>query len=259
MALDEALMLGQQAPGAAPTLRFYTWRPACVTIGYFQRATAEVDLPACREAGVDLVRRPTGGRAVLHEDELTYSVAVRQSWLPGGVLESYAALCAGLGQGMRFLGIEGHWARGGSRPRPGGGEDGSGSGAACFDAASWYEILVGGRKIIGSAQTRAGGVILQHGSLLLGFDPVRLAGLLRPGPTGRRERLAEGLGRSVTSVGEQLGRRPAPGEVARALACGMAQALGLTLYVGSYTAAELQLARQLCREKYLAPEWTLRR
>jgi len=264
MAIDEAMMLCQQDGGHPPTLRFYTWKPACISLGYFQRADAEVDLEACQAAGVDVVRRPTGGRAVLHEDEATYSVAIRQALLPGSVIETYAYLSQGILQGLRYLGIEGQLARVGVRHQkgaatgPGAGQD-DGSGAACFDAPSWYETLVDGRKIIGSAQTRQGGVILQHGSLLIGFDAARLARLLRTGGQDRRERLARALDRSVTSVGQQMGRRPGPGEVERALACGMAKALGLALYCGGYTEEEMRLAGRLYQDKYLTRGWTLRR
>jgi lipoate-protein ligase A len=257
MALDEALMEAQRDVAHPPTLRFYAWQPACVSLGYFQRAEAEVDLGACHAAGVHVVRRATGGRAVLHDDEVTYSVAIRQELLPGSVVETYGALSQGILRGLRYLGIEGQLARVGARRRPGAGEDGLA--AACFDAPSWYETLVDGRKIIGSAQTRASGVILQHGSLLIGFDAARLTGLLRLRSAESRGRLAAALGASVTSISEHLGRRPAPGEVARALACGMASALGLSLYAGSYTARELELARRLHIDKYLTQEWTLRR
>ncbi len=258
MALDDAVMTCHAAGGLPPTLRFYGWRPACMSLGYFQRAASEVDLAACAAAGVDVVRRPTGGRAVLHDDEVTYSIVISQDYLAGSVLETYHTLSQGILAGLAYLGIQGEQAT----PRRGRGrtpQSADGMHAACFDAPSWYETVVAGRKIVGSAQTRHDGVILQHGSLLVGFDPVRLAGLLCVRDEGRREALAETLQARVTSVSEQMGRRPAPGEVERALTCGMAKALGLSLFFAGYTREEIDLARQLLHSKYTQQEWTMRR
>jgi len=268
MAADEALMQAQGDADRLPTIRLYSWQPACVSIGYFQRAGGEVDLEACAQAGVDVVRRPTGGRAVLHDDEITYSVTIRQELLPGGVLETYQRLSQGILQGLRYLGIEGELARLTHQSRSSGPESAAtspraetagGSRAACFDSPSWYETLVGGRKIIGSAQTRAAGVILQHGSLLLSFAAEPLAALLRAPSAAARARLARHLDRRVTSVSEQLGRRPRPGEIEGALADGIAAALGVSIVRGGYSDRELLLTQQLCEHKYATERWTMRR
>lgn len=268
MATDEALMQAQGDGNLPPTIRLYSWQPACMSIGYFQRAGGELDLEACSQAGVDVVRRPTGGRAVLHDDEITYSVTIRQELLPGGVLETYQKLSQGILQGLRYLGIEGELARltrPGRRPRPEPAatsppaETEDGPQAACFDSPSWYEALVGGRKIIGSAQTRASGVILQHGSLLMSFDAERLAALLRAPSAAARARLTRHLDRRVTSVSEQLRRRPRPGEVEGAMVAGVAAALGVSLVQGGYSDRELLLTQQLWERKYATEQWTMRR
>src|SRR5579875_2954295 len=151
MAVDEAVATAVGAGESPPTLRLYAWRPAAVSIGYFQRLASELDLAACRELGLDWVRRPTGGRAVLHAAELTYAVAAVE---PGAVLDVYARWSRGLIAGVRRLGAAAEWIA----PR-------RGRSAACFDAGSAYEVAVGGRKLIGSAQVRRWGAVLQHGSL----------------------------------------------------------------------------------------------
>ncbi|MDP2871724.1 MAG: biotin/lipoate A/B protein ligase family protein [Bacillota bacterium] len=274
MAVDEAMLqlVGQGA--GPPTLRLYGWARPTISLGYFQRAAAEVDLEACAADGVPVVRRPTGGRAVFHDDEVTYSIVIPQAMMPGSVLETYRLLSGGILQALAYLGLHGELAtpavRGDGagatgRERYGGNggharrAPGDGMQSACFDSPSWYETLVGGRKIIGSAQTRQGGALLQHGSLLVGFDRARLAGLLRSGTRRDRDELAATLGRRVTSLEAEMGRRPSRREVQRALACGMARALSLYLVSAGYSAREREMARRLCREKYKTSEWTMRR
>jgi lipoate-protein ligase A len=263
MALDEALLVAQATGDLPPTLRLYAWEPPCMSLGYFQRATAEVDLAACAAAGVDVVRRPTGGRAVLHEHELTYSIVVRQALLPGSVLDTYQVLSEGLLAGLRYLGIKGEQVR--PRPKPARNEQAAaakaedGLHAACFDAPSWYETVVAGRKIIGSAQTRRDGVILQHGSLLLSFDPARLTGLLRVRQAERRPAMEALLAAKATSVADVTGRAVGFEEAARAITCGLAAALRLTMFQAGYAADEIELAKQLYRDKYTTEQWTLRR
>ena len=108
MAIDEAILWAVAEGKSPPTLRFYGWEPPCLSIGYSQSMEGEVDVDKCREVGVDFVRRPTGGRAILHADELTYSVVASQSEprVAGGVIESYRRLSAGLVAGLRGLGVE---------------------------------------------------------------------------------------------------------------------------------------------------------
>jgi len=259
MAADEALMICQTKGAVPPTLRLYGWSPPCISLGYFQKADAEVDVDACARAGLELVRRPTGGRAVLHDDEVTYSLVIPQVLLPGGVLETYRRISSGLLQALAYLGIRGELARPARRPARRRETAVDGLDGACFDSPSWYETLVGGRKIAGSAQTRQNGVILQHGSLLLSFDPARLASVLRTGTPARRARLEQRLRERVTAVSDEIGRPPGRGEVETALICGMARALGLEIERAGYAREELELTRELYHGKYGTREWTFRR
>jgi lipoate-protein ligase A len=205
MAVDEELLARSQAGEAVPVLRFYSWDPPAVSIGRYQAMKAAVDADACRRRGYDIVRRITGGRAVLHHRELTYSIIARTDnpLFPSGVLGTYKVIAAGLLAGLQNLGIHAEMvARGGRydalverKPKD----------PACFSSPSWYEILANRRKIIGSAQRRMRGAFLQHGSILIDYDP-RLESEVIPGAGGD----------SVTCIRRELGRDVPVEEIKRA-------------------------------------------
>lgn len=162
MALDEVLARAAGAGERRPAVRFYGWSPPAVSLGYNQD-DADIDRAACAAAGIDVVRRPTGGRAVFHKDELTYCVAAPADdpLLGGTVLETYRTIAAALLAGLRNLGVAADMVRSeAAAPGPA-------RAASCFAAAGRYEITAGGRKIVGSAQRRIGGALLQQGSVLL--------------------------------------------------------------------------------------------
>ncbi|EOG9006840.1 biotin/lipoate A/B protein ligase family protein [Staphylococcus pseudintermedius] len=170
MALDEALLNFVSRGEIDPVVRFYTWNPPTLSIGYFQRLSKEIDIEKVKEKGYGLVRRQTGGRGVLHDKELTYSVIVPEAHpdMPQTVTEAYRVISGGLLEGFKSLGFDAHFSVPRSKeereklkqPRS----------SVCFDAPSWYELVVEGKKIAGSAQTRQKGVILQHGSILQDVD-----------------------------------------------------------------------------------------
>ncbi|MTV22497.1 lipoate--protein ligase family protein [Staphylococcus delphini] len=170
MALDEALLNFVSRGEIDPVVRFYTWNPPTLSIGYFQRLSKEIDIAKVKEKGYGLVRRQTGGRGVLHDKELTYSVIVPEAHpdMPQTVTKAYRVISGGLLEGFKSLGFDAHFAVPRSKeereklkqPRS----------SVCFDAPSWYELVVEGKKIAGSAQTRQKGVILQHGSILQDVD-----------------------------------------------------------------------------------------
>ncbi|EOT2034274.1 biotin/lipoate A/B protein ligase family protein [Staphylococcus pseudintermedius] len=170
MALDEALLNFVSRGEIDPVVRFYTWNPPTLSIGYFQRLSKEIDIEKVKEKGYGLVRRQTGGRGVLHDKELTYSVIVPEAHpdMPQTVTGAYRVISGGLLEGFKSLGFDAHFAVPRSKeereklkqPRS----------SVCFDAPSWYELVVEGKKIAGSAQTRQKGVILQHGSILQDVD-----------------------------------------------------------------------------------------
>jgi lipoate-protein ligase A len=244
MGVDEALLVAA-ATSPLPVLRFYTWRPPAVSLGYFQRPERELDLEALRRLGLEWVRRPTGGRAVLHDDELTYSVVIREEHLAGTVIETYRVLSQALVCGLRGLGLDAevmaHSQLTGRRV---------GESAACFDAPSWYEVVAGDRKVVGSAQMRRQGVILQHGSVPLTMDNQRLAAVLRLPSERARARVARLLGDKAGGIADVLGRRPALEEVKAALRKGFESALGVVFVAGQLVPAEAEAARRLAQTRY---------
>lgn len=271
MAIDEAIMRAHTEHLVPPTVRFFQWSPPCVSLGYFQSALDEVDLDACRELGVDYVRRPTGGRAILHDAELTYSI-VAQVDVPqvsGSVLDSYRKISSALLLGLETQGVHAemkplvaarHQLRNdGAGPTPSSITKSRALTAACFDVPSDYEIAVGGRKLVGSAQTRQDGVLLQHGSLLFSIDARRVFTVLRPPQGATREQVAAWLEARVTCLQELLGRRVSFSEVATALASAFAKGFEIQLIPGQLTAFEQDLASELRASKYASAEWNLKR
>jgi lipoate-protein ligase A len=243
MALDEAIMDAVAAGEALPTLRFYAWEPPCLSLGKRQPLDG-VDLARCRADGVDVVRRATGGFAILHTDELTYSIAIRPDdpRSDGAILDAYRKLSQGLMAGLRLLGATPDM----NPVVPGGVHNAS---AACFEVPSAYEIVVGERKLIGSAQARPAGRVLQHGSLPLVGDIARVARYLAYEREDERAALAQHLRERATTASDALGRAVGYAEAAEAMARGFAAALNLSFEPGEPTAAELAVAQSRLAEK----------
>jgi lipoate-protein ligase A len=253
MAIDEAILNGIADGDSPPTLRFYGWEPPCVSIGYAQSMRREIDLEACQVLGYTWVRRPTGGRAVLHIDELTYSITAPQDdpRVEGDIVTSYRRLSQGLVAGLRRLGCTATQAIVQPDAKP------DKASAACFVLPSHYEVTALGRKLVGSAQVRKRGVVLQHGALPLKGDVARLAEVLILSPVERRT-LRDKLSRRAIALDEVLGHCATWDEIAEALACGFAEALGLTLEPGDLSPSELSTATRL-QARYAGDEWTFSR
>lgn len=217
MSVDEKLLARAQAGEQVPVLRFYTWDPAAVSIGRFQKIEDSVNADACKQHGFDIVRRITGGRAVLHNKELTYSIIARADnpLFPSNVLGTYKLIAAGLLQGLKNLGIPAEMVSRSNRHAAlvkKGVKD-----PACFSSPSWYEILVHGRKIIGSAQRRLSGAFLQHGSILMDYDAALEAEVIPGG----------GSNDVVTSIKRELGGDVSFEEVKGAFVKGFSEALAI--------------------------------
>ena len=256
MAVDEALLLSQQRRDAPPTLRLYGWKPAAVSLGYFQKAETEIDFDACRRHGIDVVRRLTGGRAVLHDAELTYSITVREDHplIPPTITASYLMFSRGLAAALRELGAAVEMSMPRAAYGQGGGTRSSGS-AACFDAPSHYEITAGGKKLVGSAQVRKDGVLLQHGSILLTFEPEKVAAIMRLPDETAKQRLAGILDRKAVSLGAHLRREVTAAETAAAIRRFFGRELDVELADGSLSSQEEADSRRLAEEKYSRDEW----
>jgi lipoate-protein ligase A len=265
MALDEALLESVIA-GGAPVVRFYTWRPATLSLGVNQ-PFGEIDAGECARRGFGLVRRLTGGRAVLHQHELTYSVIALEndSRVSGGVIESYRKISAGLIDGLRAMGADVSLAEPSkamfralaeSRRRTELNETIESNGAVCFDTASAYELTARGRKLVGSAQARRGGAILQHGSILLDVDWDAWVNVFSYASEAGRERAYAKLPARMTSLSEELGRPVTAREVQAAIVPAFERTFGISLQKSEPKPDELEAARRLAAEKYASEKWT---
>lgn len=196
MALDETLMRWHSTGEIPPVLRFYGWEPAGISIGFFQKVDGQIDLAGAEKYGVELVRRQTGGKAVLHDQELTYSVIVSESHsaMPQSVKEAYLVLSRGLLEGYKELGIQTEFAIPEKTVEK--------SSAVCFEEPSWYELVIGGKKAAGSAQTRKNGVILQHGSIPLHFDHVKLFDLFLYPDQETKEKARTAFGKRAVAIND---------------------------------------------------------
>lgn len=251
--MDEAILVLQSQGKVPPTIRFYQWNPAAVTMGYFQKMNEEIDFAACAKAGIDCVRRLTGGRAVLHKRELTYSLVASEGdpHVPGGVLSSYLAISKGLVAGINNLGLEGKVVDGGVERSKGT--------AACFDAPSWYEITIEGKKVIGSAQTRKHGSLLQHGSIPLLLDAEEVCHLLKFSSIKVKQFAMGRLKEKAAGLAQLMGYEPPITEIEKAFFQGFEEGLGIELVEASLTEEEQELARELMDTKYRQDLWNLKR
>lgn len=250
MAVDTAMLRSVQA-GGPPVLRFYTWNPACLSLGRNQPAQDIYDPGRAAAAGIDIVRRPTGGLAVLHDHELTYCVAAPLALL-GGARAAYAAINAALVEGLREFGVPATQAPASAvtpgRPRG----PSLASTDPCFHTPAAGEVVAAGRKLVGSAQRCERGTMLQHGSILLGGSQTRVLDLLA------RPRSAPADADGSVTLKELLGREPDVAILVSALCRGFERTFGTRL-------APAPLARDECvtvteiADVYASAEWTWRR
>jgi len=254
MALDEAILEHIGRNEALPTLRLYAWDPPCLSLGHAQ-PFADVDPSRIRQYGWEVVRRATGGRAILHTDELTYSVIAPadEPRVAGSILESYNRLAQALLLAVQRLEIpvemQEHVNSTGSMPL---------SNPVCFEVPSSYEITVNGKKLIGSAQARKKEGVLQHGSLPLTGDLTRICQALRFEDESTREEASQRLLDRATTVESALGRAASWGEAAQAFVHAFEAQLGLSLKRGELSDSESRRTEELVREKYDHASWTAR-
>lgn len=227
MALDEAIS-ESVGKGEQPTIRFYTWQPSAVSIGYFQSLNDEVDTAFCASRGIDVVRRRTGGGAVYHDrqGEITYSVIAPESVLPQGITESYLEICGWVIAGLAQLGL-----------------------AAEFKPIN--DVLVGGRKISGNAQTRRNGVLLQHGTILYDLDVRTMFTVLKVPKEKISDKMIADVRERVTRVLDHT--RASPQEAYEALLAGFTE--GKDHASGSLTDAEIARAGELAETRYGTAAW----
>jgi len=250
MAIDEAILDAHIQGGVLPTMRVYQWNPPALSLGYNQAIEYDVDLAKCQESGVDIVRRITGGRAVLHAQELTYSIVISiNDGFPKSIAGSYRLLSRGLIECCRILGLDVELKPGARNIRS----------AACFSISTLADLTYQGRKLAGSAQARRRNALLQHGSLPINSHSDLLFSLLRFTSEGSRHKALSVFNKKMVALGEVVGKNIDLQELKEALWKGFAQALGIRFYEGSLTEEEIHHSQELAVTKYRTYEWNHRR
>ncbi|MFH1642478.1 MAG: biotin/lipoate A/B protein ligase family protein [Nanoarchaeota archaeon] len=240
MAIDEALLSSE-----LPVLRFYRWAPPGLSIGYFQSVNC-FNFQNIKINGIKLVRRLTGGNAVLHDNELTYSFIINEQEMPNSIIESYKIISKGLFQGLVNLGL---------KPQMNENITASDKSAVCFHDPSWYEILVNNKKIIGSAQKRLNGKLLQHGAILIDADIEKYCSLFN----NYSLELVQKLKARMTSINHELSEKIEYDAVKQAVKMGFKDSLNLDFTVDSLSVTEQESAKKLYKEKYSLDKWNLKR
>jgi lipoate-protein ligase A len=249
MAIDEAIFRGVLEGSVPPTLRLYGWEPHAFSIGYGQHPQSVLDVAACRQDGVGIVRRITGGGAILHGDEVTYSLAATKAdfGLNDSISNSFKVICAFILHAYRQMGLKPSFAVETDSVKekvPLGAAE-----AFCFAGKEKYDILIAGKKLGGNAQRREKAAIFQHGSIPLRFDAA--------GPLKYLLRKPSGLDERVCALGDALGRSVCVNEIKDILIASFSATFGVTLQGSALTPKEQQRAETLYDEKYARDEWTL--
>jgi lipoate-protein ligase A len=232
MAIDEAMLIAKINNLVPNTLRFFTWKPSAVSIGFFQDLEQEINLKKAKDLKVDIIRRYSGGGAIFHEDELTYSLVVSEKEVLLNVLDSYKYLCQGVVQGLKKLGIE-----------------------AKFKPIN--DILINGKKISGNAQTRKEGVILQHGTIILSVKVERMFSLLNVSNEKLKGKLITNAKENITSLKKEL-----PGVnmdlkyLEKVFRQGFSESLKVNFKEAVLCKEEKRITQELYKDKYLSKEWT---
>lgn len=259
MALDEALLDWHSEGKIPPIIRFYGWNPPTLSIGYFQKVEKEINMEAVKRHGLGFVRRPTGGRGVLHEEELTYSVIVSEDYpdMPKTVTESYRVISEGILKGFHRLGMEAYFAV----PQTPAERDQlkNPRSAVCFDAPSWYELVVEGRKVAGSAQTRQKGVILQHGSILLDLDEDKLFSLFNYPNERVKERMQKAFRNKAVAINDISKEKITLEEAKNAFKDGFEEGLNVQLTPFTLSEEQLNYVHELAKKRYESQEWNFKR
>jgi lipoate---protein ligase len=236
MAIDQAILVANSEGEVPPTVRFYGWIPAAISIGYFQSLADEIDIQACERFGVDYVRRITGGGAVFHEKELTYSIVIPESHqeIPKNIMSSYGRICGAVMKGLRHLGIE-----------------------SCYVPIN--DIVAGGRKISGNAQTRKLETVLQHGTVLMDVDVDKMFSLLKVPNEKIKDKLIADAKQRVTSMKHLLGEEISFKQVAEAMKRGFEEEFQVELIEGTLSSMEVVLAKKFEKECFSSMQWNRRR
>ena len=244
MAVDLALLRSCENDAASPTLRLYGWQKPTLSVGYSQDASREINLELCRELGIPVVRRPTGGKAVLHGSEITYSVTAPNAHpsFAHGMRKTLRVIGNALLSGLEELGVCGAVLN----DRENNSANGSLVSPACFASLNNFEILVEGKKLAGSAQKRTRKAFLQHGSILFNFDAGLFLSLLKfTDSAPLKERVAT-LNNSAAALNKIRGKKTGFPEAAQALLKGFQKE-----FPGAWVAGKLLREEEALRDKFI--------
>jgi lipoate-protein ligase A len=253
MAVDEAILEATASASQPTTLRLYAWNPYCLSLGQSQ-SISDIDEQRLRAAGWELVRRPTGGKAILHADELTYCICASKDdpHVAGSVLDSYRHLSLGLLAALQNLGLSVN-----AEPQKAASERDT-TNPICFEVPSDYEIKLNNKKIIGSAQARKANGVLQHGAIPLYGDISRITQVLAFKNDEKRDQAANQLHIRATNIAAASKDKVTWKQAAQALICGFGNALNVEIRIGRLSDLERGRAKQLVEEKYACDTWTRR-
>jgi lipoate-protein ligase A len=236
MAIDRAVLVENSKGNVLPTVRFFRWKPPAISIGYFQSLQEEVDLDTCNQLGVEYVRRITGGGAVFHENELTYSIVIPESHhqIPKNIMKSYGRICGAIINGLRHVNIHSKY-------------------------VPINDIVVDGKKISGSAQTRKLKTILQHGTVIIDVDVDRMFSLLKVPNEKIKDKLIMDVKQRVTSIKHVLGKELDFYQLADSIKKGFEEEFNVNLVEDSLTDSEIDLTKKFENELFSTKEWNHRR
>ena len=236
MAIDKAVLIANSENKVFPTVRFYNWLPPAISIGYFQNLEEEVDLLKCEKSGVDYVRRITGGGAVFHEKELTYSIVIPESHpeISKNIMESYGRICGAVIRGLKQLGINSEY-------------------------VPINDIIHKGKKISGNAQTRKLKTVLQHGTVILDVDVDKMFSVLRVPNEKIKDKMISDVKQRVTSIKHILGKEISFSDATVAMKKGFEEEFGIELVEDVLTDYELNLTEKFEKEYFSAKDWNFKR
>jgi len=248
MAMDEALLNWHSKGEIPPTLRFYGWTEPSLSVGHFQKSDNRVDFAAVNQYGCEFVRRLTGGSAVLHDDELTYSIVVTEDHpaIPKSVREAYHILTKGILEGYRNLGIHADYAY------PSRGETIKDRSAVCFEQATYYELVIDGKKLSGNAQTRKKGVLLQHGSIPMSIDEKMLFDLFLFSSERVKDRQRNAFSNKAIAINQITNKKHTYDMLTEAFYHGFQTGLDVAFKPLTLTEAQWDEIHQLAKSKYTA-------
>ncbi len=238
MAIDEALLTSK-----LPVLRFYRWKPAGLSLGYFQDIK-DINIDFCKKNNIDIVRRVTGGKTVLHDKELTYSFVISEKLMPKSIIESYKIISKGILLALKGLGINASMKEEINKKNQ--------KTPVCFNEPSYYEIIANNKKIVGSAQTRKQGKLLQHGAVLMDMDIEKYVNCFNL--KNVNDEIEKSKNR-VTSINNELKNKITYEDVAKAMENGFKENFKADFIKDKLTEEELKLAKELENDKYSKDNW----